>query len=77
MRINSELLKEIEKYAGELIIKESSKDLTYHTIDHTRRVVKNAELIGAKEKLNREETDILLASVWFNDTGYIKKYNLH
>jgi len=77
MRINSELLKEIEKYASGLIIKESSENLTYHTIEHTRRVVKNAGIIGAKENLNEDEMNILLASAWFHDTGYIRKYQGH
>jgi HD superfamily phosphodiesterase len=77
MRINSELLKEIEQYASDLIVKESSEYLTYHTVDHTRRVVKNAEIIGASENLNEDEMNILLASAWFHDTGYIKKYQGH
>ena len=77
MRISSELLKEIEKYASDLIVKESSENLTYHTVDHTRRVVKNAEYIGTCENLNEDEMNILLASAWFHDTGYIKKYQGH
>ncbi|KAF5434241.1 HD superfamily phosphodieaserase, includes HD domain of RNase Y, partial [Candidatus Methanophagaceae archaeon] len=77
MRINSELLKEIEKYASDLIVKESSEKLTYHTIEHTRSVVKNAKFIGACENLNEDEMNILLASAWFHDTGYIKKYQGH
>ncbi len=77
MRINSELLKEIEKYVSDLINKESSEDLTYHTIEHTKLVVKNAELIGGKENLNEDEMNILLTGAWFHDTGYIKKYQGH
>ena len=77
MRINSELLREIEQYASDLIVKESSENLTYHTVDHTRRVVKNAEIIGASENLNEDEMNILLASAWFHDTGYIKIYQGH
>ena len=77
MKINSEHLKEIEKYASDLIIKESSANLFYHTIEHTRQVVKNAEIIGTKENLNEDEMNILLASAWFHDTGYINKYKGH
>lgn len=77
MRINSELLKEIEKYASDLIVKESPETLTYHTVDHTRQVVKNAKIIGAAENLNEEEMNILVASAWFHDTGYINKYHGH
>ena len=77
MRINSELLEKIEKYTSDLIVKESSENLTYHTVDHTRQVVHYAEIIGAAENLNEDEMNILLASAWFHDTGYIKKYLGH
>lgn len=77
MRINSDLIKEIVKYTGNLIIKESSAKLVYHTVEHTRRVVKNAEIIGTAENLNEEEMHILIASAWFHDVGYVKKYQGH
>ncbi len=77
MRINSELLKEIKIYTCDLIVKESSENLTYHTIDHTRWVVKNAEIIGATENLTEDEMNILAASAWFHDTGYIRRYKGH
>ncbi|MEE8479444.1 MAG: Pycsar system effector family protein [Candidatus Neomarinimicrobiota bacterium] len=77
MRINSELLKEIEKYSSDFIKKESSVKLTYHTIDHTRQIVKNAEIIGTNENLNKDEMNILLTSAWFHDTGYVKNYKGH
>ena len=77
MRINSELLKEIEKYSSDFIIRESSVKLTYHTIEHTRQIVKNAEIIGANENLNEDEMNILLTSAWFHDIGYIKNYQGH
>jgi predicted metal-dependent HD superfamily phosphohydrolase len=77
MKINLELLKEIEKYISDLITKESSNNLSYHTIYHTRRVVKNAGIIGGKENLNDDEMNILLTAAWFHDIGYVKKYQGH
>ncbi len=77
MRINSELLKEVEKYVSDLIVEKSSENLTYHTIAHTRLVVKNADIIGENENLNEEEMNILRVSAWFHDTGYVKKYQGH
>lgn len=77
MRINSELLNEIEKYSSDLIKKESSEKLVYHAIDHTWQIVKNAEIIGASENLNEEEMNILLTSAWFHDIGYTNKYQEH
>lgn len=77
MKLNSELLKEIEKYVSDLILKESSDNLGYHTVNHTTMVVRNAGVIGAKENLTEDEMNILLTSAWFHDTGYIKKYLGH
>lgn len=77
MKINSELLKEIEKYSSDFITKESSDKFIYHIIEHTRRVVKNVEIIGANENLNEDEMNILLTSAWFHDTGYVKNYQGH
>lgn len=77
MKINSELLEKVEKYASDLIVRKSSENLTYHTLDHTKQVVKNAKTIGAAENLNEDDMNNLLASAWFHDTGYIKKYHGH
>lgn len=77
LKINSDLLKEIENYSSDLILKESPEFLIYHTLEHTKQVVRNAEFIGKKEKLNEEEMNILLASAWFHDIGYTKKYEGH
>jgi len=77
MKIKIKMLEEIEKLVSDLITKESSENLSYHTINHTRLVVKNAEIIGSKENLDEDEMNILLTSAWFHDTGYIKKYQGH
>lgn len=77
MRINSKLLKEIEKYSSDLIINESSDNLSYHTLEHTQLVVENAKIIAKEENLNEDDIFILLTSAWFHDTGYIRKYIGH
>ncbi len=77
MKINSELLNEIEKHVSALIINESSDKLIYHRVSHTKLVVQNAKTIGVSENLNESDLNILLASAWFHDTGYTIKYNGH
>ena len=77
MKITSDLIKEIENYASDLITNKSPEKLVYHTLEHTKLVVKNAEIIGTNENLNEDEMNILLASAWFHDVGYIKKYKGH
>ena len=73
----NQLLPEVETYVTELLTKEGSDGLVYHNIDHTRRVVKQAEIIGTHENLNEEEMDIVKIAAWFHDVGYIKKYTGH
>jgi predicted metal-dependent HD superfamily phosphohydrolase len=77
MKISLELLKKIEKYTTDLIKNTPKNGLVYHTIDHTWQVVKNAEIIGAKENFSIDEMNILLASAWFHDTGYVNSYKGH
>lgn len=73
----SELLPEVEAYVTRLLTKKLPEGLVYHNIDHTRRVVKQAEIIGTHENLSEEEMNILKIAAWFHDVGYIKKYKDH
>ena len=73
----NQLLPEVETYVTELLTKEWPDGLVYHNIDHTRRVVKQAEIIGSHENLNEEEMDIVKIAAWFHDVGYLKKYSGH
>jgi len=73
----SQLLPEVEKYVSVLLTKELPDGLVYHNIDHTRRVVKQAEIIGTHENLSEEEMNIVKIAAWFHDVGYIKKYKGH
>ena len=46
-------------------------DLFYHSIHHTKDVVKNAEMIGNYFKLSHEEMNILKMSALFHDLGFL------
>jgi len=67
----------IQSFAQELLLKGTVCKLCYHNIDHTRRVVKNAEYIARTEKLNADEMFIVKAIAWFHDLGYTKCYKGH
>ena len=73
----NQLLPDVEAYVNELLTKEYPDGLVYHNIDHTRRVVKQAEIIGMHENLNKEDMDIVKIAAWFHDVGYLKKYHGH
>ena len=73
----NQILPEVEAYVTELLTTDWPEGLVYHNIDHTRRVVKQAEIIGSHENLNDEEMDIVKIAAWFHDVGYLKKYKDH
>ncbi len=77
MKLNATILSEIEQFVNELLIKKTPPSLVYHNIDHTREVVKNAELIAKHENFTDDELSILRAAAWFHDTGYTVKYLQH
>lgn len=71
------LLPEVESYVTGLLTTSWPEGLVYHNIDHTRRVVKHAEIIGRNENLNEEELAMVMIAAWFHDVGYMKKYRGH
>ena len=77
MKKLNQLLPDVEEYVTGLFTREWPDGLVYHNIDHTLRVVKNAELIGTHENLNEEEMDMVKIAAWFHDVGYLKKYKDH
>ncbi len=77
MKINEAIISETEAYVTRLLTNETPEGYLYHTVSHTMDVVKNADIIGAKENLPEEEMNILKIAAWFHDLGYLKKYEGH
>lgn len=77
MRINETIIRETEEFVTSLIKNETPETYSYHTLDHTIDVVKNAVFIGTKENLSEDEMSILRVAAWFHDVGYIKTYKGH
>lgn len=71
------MINEVEKYVSGLLKNETPEGYTYHTLNHTQNVVKNAVFIGIREKLPEEEMNTLRLAAWFHDVGYVKKYQGH
>ncbi len=77
MKINEVIINEAEQFVTGLLKSETPEIYTYHTLDHTQDVFKNALLIGIREKLDEEEMSILSMAALFHDVGYLKKYKGH
>jgi uncharacterized protein len=55
-----------------------SKDLTYHTVQHTLDILKSAERIARNENIHNEEDLFLLkVACLYHDTGFLITYNGH
>jgi HD superfamily phosphodiesterase len=55
-----------------------SKDLTYHSVQHTLDTLKNAERIAWDENIKSEEDLFLLkVACLYHDSGYLVTYNGH
>ncbi len=64
------LLKEAESLVTDLLSNNLSKDIKFHTLQHTKEVVAACKIIADSQQLNEEEQMPLLLAAWFHDTGY-------
>ena len=73
----SPLVKEAQAYVSELLAKELSTKLTYHSLRHTEAVVKECRALAPAAALSPDDTEALLLAAWFHDVGYIDVYDGH
>lgn len=59
------------------LLKNLPENMYYHNIDHTLSVVETVKLISKNMALTSEETEILILSAWFHDTGFVLSYKGH
>jgi len=76
-KIDTDLVKEAEKYVIKLLDEKLSDKIEFHTIDHAKCVVKNSEFIGGNSGLTEDEINIVKLCAWFHDAGYIFKVDGH
>ena len=69
-------LHRVESYALERI-GSLSTDYSYHCIEHTASVVRNARAIAAALKLPMRDFHLLLAAAWLHDVGFNETYKGH
>lgn len=71
------LLQEVAQHATEILSNQLPSGFSFHTLKRTKAIVKAAETIAGKEKLNEEECEIVLMAAWLQDTGYRDAYDGH
>jgi HD-GYP domain-containing protein (c-di-GMP phosphodiesterase class II) len=75
--VNADLVHEAEKFVTKLLANKLPETIQYHTLDHSKFVVNNAEYIGKKVGLSEEEINGVKLCAWFHDTGFTKKVSKH
>jgi HD superfamily phosphodiesterase len=64
------ILKKIQKYVQIISEMATNKNLPYHNIAHTKKVVDMAIIIANHYQLNSLDFFVITASAWFHDVGY-------
>ena len=71
------IIHEAETFASSLIENGHQAMFTYHNLEHTQNVVKQAKKIGLETALSPDEMEILIIAAWFHDTGYYENFSKH
>ncbi|WP_372752117.1 Pycsar system effector family protein [Labilibaculum sp.] len=71
------IIHEAETYVINLIENTHQAIFTYHNLEHTQNVVKQAKKIGQETGLSADEMEILILAAWFHDTGYYENFSKH
>ena len=77
MAINTALINEVDGYVFDLFKEKLPDDYVYHNYNHTYDVVQATQDIAEGVHLNDQDTELVLLSAWFHDTGYIKQKEGH
>lgn len=67
----SALMKNVREYVTSLFNEYRGGDLFYHSLDHTKTVVKRTFEIAANYSFTEAELFILSSAAWFHDTGQL------
>ena len=77
MIAEAKIIKESRDYSVMVLTKLLPEDMTYHSITHTKDVVRSAQEIAEKDAISEEEYEILTIAAWFHDLGYVKGCENH
>ncbi|HEX4875903.1 MAG TPA: Pycsar system effector family protein [Chitinophagaceae bacterium] len=64
------VLQEAQAVVTDLLLNKLSKNIKFHTLQHTREVVAACETLANYYQIGEEDRFALLLAAWFHDTGY-------
>src|SRR5215470_10603172 len=65
------IYKQVEEHVTKMFEANKKAKLIFHTLDHTKEIVKRTEEIAAHYKLTEKEMMALYTAAWFHDTGHL------
>lgn len=71
------MIREVENYCCDLLVKSDCAKLPFHNLEHTKEVVSNVGVIAEYLGLSPEETELVATAAWFHDTGHSEVYQGH
>jgi len=71
------IIEEAKAFVIDFFEKNHTPIYTYHNLDHTESVVKQAGKIASILEFSEEDTEVLILAAWFHDTGYFKGFMNH
>ncbi len=69
--------KEVEEHIIGKLKRELPHNLYYHGLHHTLDVLRSAQMIGAEEKISKNEMLLLKVAVLYHDAGFTRVYKNH
>ena len=66
-----DIVQRSEDYVTRMFGEANTKDLYFHSLEHTQGVVRHALEIGQKENVTAEELAMLQVAAWFHDVGHL------
>ena len=51
--------------------------MTYHNVDHTKEVIKNAQHLAVEENITEPEFTLLKTAALFHESGMLETYKGH
>lgn len=65
------IYKQVEDHVTNLFDENKKPKLIFHSLEHTREIVKRAEEVAAHYKLSEKEMMAVYVAAWFHDTGHL------
>lgn len=73
----STILSATAEYAAKLLTEKLSKEMVYHSLEHTKDVVAGVKEIGLGSNLSNQDLQTVLIAAWFHDVGYTESMDEH